>query len=52
MGTEIIEHTDDNISSSLLQKINSYWRAANYVSVGQIYLRDNPLLKEPFQYYP
>jgi xylulose-5-phosphate/fructose-6-phosphate phosphoketolase len=49
MGTEIIEHTDDNISSSLLQKINSYWRAANYVSVGQIYLRDNPLLKEPLK---
>ena len=29
-----------------LRKINSYWRAANYLSVGQIYLLDNPLLKE------
>lgn len=28
-------------------KINAYWRAANYLSVAQIYLRDNPLLKEP-----
>lgn len=28
-------------------KINAYWRAANYLSVGQIYLYDNPLLKEP-----
>lgn len=30
-----------------LEKINAYWRAANYLSVGQIYLLDNPLLKEP-----
>ena len=29
-----------------LQKMNAYWRAANYLSVGQIYLRDNPLLRE------
>lgn len=32
-----------------LQLINRYWRAANYLSVGQIYLRDNPLLKEPLK---
>src|SRR5437868_6374132 len=31
----------------LLQKIDAYWRAANYLSVGQIYLYDNPLLKKP-----
>jgi xylulose-5-phosphate/fructose-6-phosphate phosphoketolase len=30
-----------------LRKINAYWRAANYLSVGQIYLLANPLLKEP-----
>lgn len=30
-----------------LNKINAYWRAANYLSVGQIYLRDNPLLRKP-----
>jgi xylulose-5-phosphate/fructose-6-phosphate phosphoketolase len=30
-----------------LRKIDAYWRAANYISVGQIYLYDNPLLKEP-----
>ena len=30
-----------------LKKIDAYWRAANYLSVGQIYLYDNPLLKEP-----
>ncbi|WP_373543219.1 phosphoketolase [Chamaesiphon sp.] len=32
-----------------LRKIHAYWRAANYLSVGQIYLYDNPLLKEPLQ---
>src|SRR5829696_3363020 len=30
-----------------LELIDAYWRAANYVSVGQIYLYDNPLLREP-----
>ena len=30
-----------------LQKMDAYWRAANYLSVGQIYLCDNPLLKQP-----
>jgi xylulose-5-phosphate/fructose-6-phosphate phosphoketolase len=33
--------------AELLQKIDAYWRAANYLSVGQIYLCDNPLLREP-----
>jgi xylulose-5-phosphate/fructose-6-phosphate phosphoketolase len=32
-----------------LRKINAYWRAANYLSVGQIYLLDNPLLREPLK---
>ncbi|MEO8185970.1 MAG: phosphoketolase family protein [Burkholderiaceae bacterium] len=35
------------LSSALLTKMNAYWRAANYLSVGQIYLFDNPLLKAP-----
>jgi xylulose-5-phosphate/fructose-6-phosphate phosphoketolase len=35
------------LSNEELEKINGYWRAANYLSVGQIYLRDNPLLREP-----
>ena len=30
-----------------VRNINAYWRAANYLSVGQIYLLDNPLLREP-----
>jgi len=32
-----------------LEKIDKYWRAANFLAVGQIYLLDNPLLKEPLQ---
>ncbi len=35
------------LSAEELRKMNAYWRAANYLSVGQIYLLDNPLLKEP-----
>ena len=37
------------LSPEDLQKIDAYWRAANYLSVGQIYLRANPLLKEPLK---
>src|SRR6202158_567306 len=32
-----------------LKKLDAYWRAANYLSVGQIYLLDNPLLREPLR---
>src|SRR6201996_6371935 len=32
-----------------LQNLDRYWRASNYLSVGQIYLRDNPLLREPLK---
>jgi len=35
------------LSPDELRKIDAYWRAANYLSVGQIYLLDNPLLREP-----
>jgi xylulose-5-phosphate/fructose-6-phosphate phosphoketolase len=37
------------LSDEELRKMNAYWRAANYLSVGQIYLLDNPLLKEPLK---
>ena len=37
------------LCDSELHKMNAYWRAANYLSVGQIYLLDNPLLKEPLK---
>ena len=39
----------DTLSSEELGKIDAYWRAANYLSVGQIYLLDNPLLTEPLR---
>src|SRR6266576_1003599 len=37
------------LSPDLLRKLDAYWRAANYLSVGQIYLYDNPLLKVPLK---
>jgi xylulose-5-phosphate/fructose-6-phosphate phosphoketolase len=37
------------LSPEELRKVHAYWRAANYVSVGQIYLYANPLLREPLQ---
>jgi xylulose-5-phosphate/fructose-6-phosphate phosphoketolase len=37
------------LSQELLQKMNAYWRAANYLSVGQLYLCHNPLLREPLK---
>ena len=38
---------DKPLSDEALRNIHAYWRAANYLSVGQIYLYDNPLLREP-----
>ena len=37
------------LSNEELRKMDAYWRAANYLSVGQIYLLDNPLLREPLR---
>ena len=37
------------LDAQMAQKIDAYWRAANYLSVGQIYLCDNPLLKQPLK---
>jgi len=37
------------LSAEELRTMNAYWRAANYLSVGQIYLYDNPLLREPLK---
>ena len=38
-----------SLSPDLLRKMHAYWRAANYLSVGQIYLQDNPLLESPLR---
>ncbi len=40
---------DGPLSAPELEQMDAYWRAANYLSVGQIYLYDNPLLKEPLK---
>ena len=38
-----------NINEARLNLMHRYWNAANYLTVGQIYLQDNPLLKEPLR---
>ncbi len=37
------------LTQDQLHKVNAYWRASNYLLVGQIYLYDNPLLKMPLE---
>ncbi len=37
----------DSISEETIDQLDGWWRAANYLSVGQIYLLDNPLLRTP-----
>src|SRR4051812_1151703 len=41
--------TDAKLDKHELELIDAYWRAANYLSVGQIYLLDNPLLRRPLK---
>ncbi len=41
--------SSQDLSEQELKLMNAYWRAANYLSVGQIYLYDNPLLQEPLK---
>jgi xylulose-5-phosphate/fructose-6-phosphate phosphoketolase len=44
-----IRISGEPLPSDELRKLDAYWRAANYLSVGQIYLYDNPLLREPLR---
>jgi xylulose-5-phosphate/fructose-6-phosphate phosphoketolase len=37
------------LTDEQLDDLDAYWRAANYLTVGQIYLKDNPLLREPLR---
>jgi xylulose-5-phosphate/fructose-6-phosphate phosphoketolase len=41
--------TSAPLSDDLLRKMDAWWRAANYLTIGQIYLLDNPLLREPLR---
>ena len=45
--TTVSANSPDAVAPEELQKIHAWWRAANYLNVGQIYLKANPLLKEP-----
>ena len=49
MQIKEINLSEDSLSVDLLNRMNAYWRAANYLSVGQIFLYDNPLLNEPLK---
>jgi xylulose-5-phosphate/fructose-6-phosphate phosphoketolase len=44
-----VRYTPGEMERSELDLVNAYWRAANYLSVGQIYLLDNPLLRRPLE---
>jgi xylulose-5-phosphate/fructose-6-phosphate phosphoketolase len=46
---ESASKTGSTLSKAESALIDAYWRAANYLSVGQIYLFDNPLLREPLK---
>src|SRR5579871_2792982 len=48
-GNQNMKSNTEALDPELLRKMDAYWRAANYLSVGQIYLRDNPLLREPLK---
>src|SRR6187402_906588 len=52
IGTRVTDMTvaatlDRTLTAATLEKMHAYWRACNYLSVGMIYLKDNPLLREP-----
>jgi xylulose-5-phosphate/fructose-6-phosphate phosphoketolase len=49
MKTNKMKVTDKTLTPELLARMNAYWHAANYLSVGQIYLYDNALLKKPLK---
>jgi xylulose-5-phosphate/fructose-6-phosphate phosphoketolase len=45
----LMSASDARLTPEELQKMHAYWRACNYLAVGMIYLRDNPLLREPLR---
>src|SRR5580658_796478 len=47
LSLQLLDMDTNTLSPQSLDQIDAYWRAANYLSVGQIYLCDNPLLKRP-----
>lgn len=49
MEADTLINTKNVLTEEMLHNIDAYWRAANYLSVGQMYLYNNPLLKEPLK---
>ena len=49
MGNRKDAAPEGALSTQEAKRIDAYWRAANYLTVGQIYLLDNPLLREPLR---
>ena len=49
MSEAIKSKSVDYSSDEYLKRVDEYWRAANYISVGQLYLLNNPLLQEPLK---
>ncbi|MFT3855886.1 MAG: phosphoketolase family protein [Ilumatobacteraceae bacterium] len=49
MNVQELSTREESITQELLANMNAYWRAANYLAVGQIYLQDNPLMREPLK---
>ena len=47
---QTIKQTDKYSSKEYLSEVDKYWRAANYLSVGQLYLKNNPLLRRPLNW--
>ena len=43
------QRLEASLNADELRRIDAYWRACNYLSVGMLYLRDNPLLREPLK---
>src|SRR5580692_8128869 len=48
-ATEVVTPLSSPLSPEELRKMHAYWRACNYLAAGMIYLRANPLLKEPLK---
>lgn len=48
-GTARSTVAESPLSAEELRKIDAYWRACNYLAIGMIYLRENPLLREPLK---
>jgi xylulose-5-phosphate/fructose-6-phosphate phosphoketolase len=49
MEENVVSRRSNSLAPDELERINRYWLAANYLSVGQVYLLDNPLLREPLK---